>query len=276
MPLFAVRAANNEVPETPPVLKAVQATLVLTKGELTLSVRSKTPLTSEQWDAVDVLKPKHLRFNGNALDDAGMARLAKLDPITVGINENSVLTGKGVANFGEMKSLIGLGTNHSVQPTPESREAFSHHPALESFSTVGPFCIEALLAPKLKRATLEHGSARDEFIGTLAHHPALETLSLGRWGGSTMTDAALKSVATIKTLQKLDVYICALTWQGGLHYLKELPKLSELGLIEVDLPPGDLETIKAQLPGVKVTHTEMTPEARAKREHAASLRAGAR
>ena len=80
------------------------------------------------------------------------------------------------------------------------------------------------MAPKLKRATLEHGSARDEFIATLAHHPSLESLSLGRWGGSTMTDAAFESLATIKNLQKLDVYICALTWQGGLHYLKELPK----------------------------------------------------
>ena len=135
LPVQAEHAANPG--RVPAVLKAVQGTLIPSKGELTLSVRSKTPLTPAQWDAVEVLKPKHLRFNGNALDDAGMDRLAKLDPITVGINENSVLTGKGVAKFGKMKSLIGLGTNHSVQPTPESREAFSHHPALESFSTVG-------------------------------------------------------------------------------------------------------------------------------------------
>lgn len=273
MPMFAMRAANNEVPETPAVLKAVEATLVSIKGELTLSVRSKTPLTSAQWEAVEALKPKHLRFNGNALDDGGMDRLVKLDPITVGINENSALTGLGVAKFGQMKSLVGLGTNHSVQPTPESREAFSHHPTLESFSTVGPFCIEALLAPKLKRATLEHGSARDEFIATLAHHPAVESLSLGRWGGSTMTDAAIESLATIKTLQKLEIYICDLTWKGGLHHLKELPNLTELALIEVELPPGDLETIKAELAKVKVTHTGMTPEAKAKRDRAAALRA---
>ncbi len=52
--MFAVRAANNDVPETPAVLKAAEATLSSMKGELTLSVRSKTPLTSAQWIEVEL------------------------------------------------------------------------------------------------------------------------------------------------------------------------------------------------------------------------------
>lgn len=252
--------------EVPTILKEADAQLSTTNGAFTISLRSKSPLTGAQWDAIDSIKPRHLRFNGNALDDAGMVRLVKLDPITVGINENSILTGKGVARFGNMKSLIGLGTNHSIQPTPESKDAFSHCLMLESFSTVGPFCIEALNAPKLKSAVLEHGSACDPFIVTLANHPTLERLSLGQWGGSTMTDSAFASLATLKNLKTLQIYISAHTYQGGLRFLKAVPKLIELDLMEVDLPPGDLEKLKSDLPKVKITHTEMTPEARAKRE----------
>ena len=256
--------------EVPEALREVNASLSSNNGTVTLNVRSKTPLTPAQWDAIDSAKPKRLLFHGNALDDAGMARLVPLDPVVVFINENSILTGTGVAKFGEMKSLTSLATNHSRQTTPESKDAFSSHPKLESFSTIAPFCIEALYAPKLKSVALAHGSACDSFIATLANHPMLETLSLGQYGGSKMTDASFTSLATLKQLKKLQVYISAHTYEGGLHLLKNLPALTTLDLIEVDLPAGDLEKLQADLPKVKITHTEMTPKSREGRERAAS------
>jgi hypothetical protein len=268
----ALAHAQNKapsLPEVPEVLREVGATLSSSNGIGTLNVRSKTPLTGAQWDAIDVLKPKRVFFHGNALDDAGMVRLVRLDPVVVLINDNSILTGAGVAKFGEMKSLTSLATNHSRQPTPESKAGFSAHPTLESFSTLGPFCIEALSAPKLKSANLDHGAACDAFIATLANHPALETLSLGRYGGSKMTDASFASVATLKHLKKLQVYISAHTFEGGLHLLKNLPALTNLDLLEIDLPPGDLEKLQAALPNVKITHTVMTQAAREKREREA-------
>ena len=256
--------------EVPQALRTAEAAITSDNGRITLSVRSKTPLTPAQWDAIEAVKPKRVMFHGNALDDAGMVRLVRVDPVVVFINENSVLTGAGVANFGKMKSLTSLATNHSRQPTPESKAAFVKHPTLESFSTIAAFCIEALNAPKLKSVTLEHGAANDEAIATLANHPALETLSLGRYGGSTMTDASFASLATLKHLKKLQVYLSAHTYKGGLRLLKNLPALTTLDLIEVDLPAGDLEKLQADLPKVKITHTEMTAQSREKRERAAA------
>lgn len=200
-PLAKAQNKAPAVPDVPEALREANATLSSSNGAITLNVRSKTPLTPAQWDAIDAIKPKRLFFHGNALDDSGMARLVRVDPAVVLINENSILTGAGVAKFGEMTSLTSLATNHTRQATPESRAAFSAHPTLESFSTISAFCIEALSAPKLKSATLEHGSACDAFIATLADHPSLETLSLGRYGGSKMTDASFSSLSTLKHLK---------------------------------------------------------------------------
>ncbi|MEY4484550.1 MAG: hypothetical protein RL693_2002 [Verrucomicrobiota bacterium] len=266
--LVTVHAATTlEVPE---VLRETGATLSSDNGKITFSVRSKTPLTPAQWDAIEAAKPTRLQFHGNALDDAGMARLVRIDPTSVFINENSVLTGPGVAKFGEMKSLTGLATNHSRQATPECKAAFAKHPALESFSTIADFCIEALYAPKLKSVTLEHGAANDVSVASLANHQVLETLSLGRYGGSRLTDAGFASIATLKHLKKLHVFLSAHTYEGGLHLLKNLPELTTLDLIEVELPAGDLQKLKADLPKVKITYVPVTPQTREKREREAA------
>lgn len=250
--------------EVPAVLQSAGASLSSDQGKVTFSVRSKTPLTPEQWDAIEAAKPTRLQFHGNALDDAGMARLVKINPTSVFINENSVLTGPGVAKFGEMKALTGLATNHSRQATPESKDAFSKQTALQSFSTIAAFCIEALYAPNLKSASLEHGAANDESVASLANHKSLESLSLGRYGGSKLTDAGFTSLATIKHLQKLHIFLSDHTYEG-LRHLKDLPELTTLDLIEVDLPSGDLQKLKADLPKVKITYVPVSAQTRAKR-----------
>lgn len=85
-----------------------------------------------------------------------------------------------------------------------------------------------------------------------------------------MTDASFASLATLKRRRKLQVYISAHTYQGGLRLLKSLPALTNLDHVEIDLPPGDLEKLQADLPNVKITHTAMTQASREKRDKAAS------
>ncbi len=117
----------------------------------------------------------------------------------------------------------------------------------------------------MKTVVLEHGAASDAIVARLVNHPAVETLKLGEWGGSTLTDAAMPTLATIKQLSRLQMYLTALSYDG-LRHLKDLPNLQTLDLIEVDLPQGDLERLKADLPKVKITWKAMTPEGRGKRE----------
>ena len=123
-------------------------------------------------------------FSGDALDDAGMSNLVPLDPIFVYVNR-SLLTGTGVARFGEMKSLTGLATLHIVKPTQEAKEALSNHPALETlrlwpkgvawltdasvkhFSTI----------PKLKKLTVDlFVLSYDRGLNLLNELPNLSTL----------------------------------------------------------------------------------------------------
>jgi len=254
-------AQNSQVPEVPEILQDLKPTLATLKGALSLSVTSAQPLTAEQWAAIATLHPKHLRFNGNALDDAGMSRLVAVDPVTVGIN-GSLLTGNGVAKFGEMKSLTGISAMHITKPTPEAKAALANHPALESFATDGAFCIEAVTAPNLHSVDLKHSAADDKFVALLANHPALESVRLWPKGGAGLTDAAFANLVTIPKLKKLVVDCSVLSYAGGLKLLKNFPALEALEFHEAAITEEDLAKLKTDLPKVKILFTPMTPEYR--------------
>lgn len=251
------------LPEVPPALKALNATVAeRPPAGVTLTLDSKTPLTTEQWDAIAALHVRAFAFSGGALDDAGMARLVALDPVAVALN-GSPLTGQGVAKFGEMKSLKALHTMHVTRPTIEAKAALSAHPALEAFSSDGAFTIEAITSPHLQRVDLKHGAADDTFVALLKNHPSLESVRLWAKGYAGLTDASLATLVTIPKLNKLSLEFGVFTYAGGLNRLKEAPKLATLDLKDDAISPEDLEKLKADLPNVKITFTPMTPEYRA-------------
>jgi hypothetical protein len=263
--LTTARAQNKPapLPELPEILKSVKGTLADRKPVgLTLTVDSKTPLSASQWDAIATLRARAFSFGGSALDDAGMARLAALNPEMVTVN-GSLVTGAGAAKFGEMKSLKALHTLHITKPTPEAKAALSTHPTLEVFSSDGAFCIEAVMAPKLQRADLKHGAASDQFVALLKHHPSLESVRLWAKGYAGLSDAAIASLVTIPKLNKLSLEFAVFTYAGGLNRLKEIPGLTTLDLKDVALSPEDLAKLKADLPKVKITFTPMTADYRA-------------
>ncbi len=255
-------AQNAPLPAVPVVLSELKPALALVKGALSLSVTSAQPLTKDQWDAIATLHPKHLSFNENALDDAGMSQLVGLDPITVGINK-SLLTGVGVAKFGEMKSLTGISAMHIVKPTPEAKAALANHPTVESFATDGAFCMEVVTAPNLRSVNLKHSAADDKFVALLANHPSLESVRLWPKGGAWITDAAIAPLTTIPKLKKLTIDLSVLSYEGGLKLLKKIPNLETLEFHEAAISEEDLTKLKADLPKVKLTFTPMTPEYRA-------------
>lgn len=250
------------LPEVPEVLKSVNATLAnRPPAGLTLTVESKTPLTAEQWDAIAGLHARSFSFSGAALDDAGMPRLVALDPEAVFVN-SSPITGNGAAKFGAMKSLKALNTMHTTRPTPEAKAGLSALPALEVFSSDGAFCIEAVMAPHVKRVDLKHGAAADDLVALLKNHPSLESVRLWNKGYASLSDASLATLITISKLNKLSLEFAVLTYAGGLNRLKELPNLATLELKDVALAEEDLAKLKADLPKVQITFTPMTAEYR--------------
>lgn len=274
--LLAVAHAENKasLPQVPEALSSTKASIAEKKPDgLTLTVESTTPLTAAQWQAIASLHLHSFVLAGQALDDAGVGRLGMMDPVMVTVN-GSTVTGKGAAMFGLMKSLKTLHTLHITKPTPEAKAALSTHPTLETFSTDGAFCIEAITAPHLKSVDLKHGAADDSYVALLKNHPSLESVRLWNRNYATLTDACIASLVTLPKLNKLSLEFAAFTYAGGLNRLKEIKSLTTLDLKDVAISDEDLTKLKADLPKVKITFTPMTPEYRAERDAKAAKAAG--
>ncbi len=250
----------------PEALSSLKATIAEKKPDgVTLSVESTTPLTPAQWQAIASLHLHSFVLAGQALDDAGVARLGAMNPVMITVN-GSTVTGKGAAMFGEMKSLKTLHTLHITKPTPEAQATLSVHPTLETFSTDGAFCIEAITAPHLKHVDMKHGAADDRYVAMLKGHPSLESVRLWNRNYATLTDACIASLVTLPKLSKLSLEFAVFTYAGGLNRLKEIHSLTTLDLKDVALSDEDLAKLKADLPNVKITFTPMTAEYRAERD----------
>jgi hypothetical protein len=265
-----VSAANAEtkptLPAVPEVLKPAKGAISMrTQVGLTLSLDSMTPLTEEQWSAVESLHIRSFMLSNNVSDDAAMARFLKLNPIALQFS-HSPMTDAGAATFAEMKSLKVLRMSHTDKLTPRSAVALADHPSLEVFANDGKFGIggmaEIAKAKHLHEILLQHGVSSDANVALFAHHPSLEVVKLWPKGTAALTDAGLAPLATIPNLKELTLELSVFTYAGGLNHLKELPNLEKLTLNEVALSEEDLAKLKADLPKVKITYTPMKPEYR--------------
>lgn len=269
--LFCVFANAGEpkpaLPPVPDALKSANARMSNSLGQPTLSINSDETLTDDQWAAIKSVPVKAYGFGGKCLDDAGMAKLAALNPEGLSM-EHLIITDAGAAKFAEMKSLKILRMSHTDKLTPQSASALADHPSLEVFANDGKFGIGGMAqiatASHLKNMLLQHGVSSDANIALLAKHPSLEVLKLWPSGTAALTDAGIPPLATIPNLKELTIELSVLTYAGGLSKLKESPKLAVLNLKECAISDEDLAKLKADLPKVTVTFTPMKPEYRAK------------
>jgi len=265
---WSVRAGEKPAPlqAIPEILKPLKASLSSRKDfGLTLTMQSEAPLTSEQWDAVAALKVRAFNLNGAVSDDAGMTRLAAMNPEALYFG-HSPMTDAGAAKFSDMKALRILVMSHTDKLTPAAASALANHPALEVFSNDGKFGIggmaQIVTAPKLRVATLQHGVSSDANVALFAKHPSLENLKLWPSGTAALTDKGVAALADISNLKELTIELSVLTYAGGLNRLKELTKLEKLNLNGIATSDDDLAKVKADLPKVAVTFTPMKPEYR--------------
>jgi hypothetical protein len=275
-----LRAADKPpLPPIPEVLKAAKAN-VSDRRDVgrTLTLTSDVPLTPEQWDAVAAMGLRSFNLNGAVSDDAGMARLAEMDPVALSFG-HSPMTDAGGMRFAEMKSLRVLRMSHTDKLTPKSAVALADHPALEVFANDGKFGVGGMAhiatAKRLRDVNLQHGVSSDENIALLARHPGIEVLRLWPSGTAALTDAGIPPLASIPNLRELTIERSVLSYEG-LRHLKTAPKLTKLVLNEIAISDEDLSKLKAELPNVTITHKPMTAEYRQQWDAwAAKVRAGA-
>lgn len=262
-----------DVPELPAVLADVVASrrghgegqgvvLMMRNRKLGVRVSAETSLTSAQWDAIAALKPSWLHFNDKSLTDADMDRLVAIDPEEISLRIIP-LTGTGAKRLGDMKRLTVLETHHMKQPTPEACEALENHPALERYRTAGPFCIDALKAPKLKSVEFAEVAINPENIETLASRSTITSLHLFGHNLITIDAPLLAKVADIRSLETLRITKTVVPYEGALEHLGRLPQLKKLELTEVDVSAEDLARLRQALPKVEIRHTPMSASYRA-------------
>jgi hypothetical protein len=217
-----------------------------------------------------------LNLNGAAgmITDAFIARIA-----TVGSIRDLVFNGADFSDAG-MRQLAGLPHLRSLTLFHPSRgrgdftgagiAALGTLPDFERLTvaggTVGDAAMTAIAAlPRLRELRLWHNQETVEGLRCLASLTQLRTLTLGqRLPGRDATppslcDAALATIAGLTSLEELSLQQAHLT-VAALAGLKQLPKLKKLTASQIDLPAGDVDRLRAALPGVTIAWTAMSEQ----------------
>lgn len=249
-------------------LKAAGHSVKLEKdGTLSAITFAKSEaLTDADYEKLGALKGvTRLTFYGNCtMTDAQAAHVGKLATVEELAINGTALSDDGFKEFAKLKNLKALTIWHlgwqNKALTGTGFAALAGCPKLEQFnfsgSTVGDDGLKALAkVPTLTDVVCYHTRITDAGLQHLKALPKLKGINVGPQFSMRLGDAGLKTLCEIPTLERVTFDETVLTHAGGLKHLKSLKGLKELVLNKTDVSAGDLEKLKAELPGVKITHT---------------------
>jgi hypothetical protein len=223
-----------------------------------LALKTDVPLTEDAWKEITALGPKAAYVGGKGIDDAAIARFAKMG-LQGASFDGTGITDAGLAVFKDAK-LTKLGISHALGFTGSGMTALAGNTTLKElsiggtgFSDVGMPAVASIKGLTLLH--LNHDRITDAGLAAMVNHPALETLMFSPQMTPRLTDASLATVATLKALKELTINDTVLTYDGGLKYLKMLPKLERLTFGKVGITDADLAKLKADLPKVDIKFT---------------------
>ncbi len=144
-------------------------------------------------------------------------------------------TGAGVAHLAELPRLELFGCGGS------------------SFNDEGMAACAKL--PHLRELRIWHTQATDAGVAKLSAMTTLKVVHLGPQFTPRITDAALVSLAGIKSLETVSVMETRLSYEKSLHLMRELPNLKVLELKLTEISEDDLAKVKADLPTAKIDWT---------------------
>ena len=223
-----------------------------------LSLKADAPLSEDAWKEIEALGAKAAYLSGKGFDDAAIARVVKMGIEGLALDGTSI-TDAGLAPFKGAK-ITKLTLAHALALKGPGAAALANHPTLAELSIGGTGFGDAgmphIASMKgLKKLSLNHDQVTDAGLEALAGHPSLETLMFSPQMTPRLTDASLKTAATLKALRELTINDTVLTYDGGLKLLKELPSLQRLTLGKVGVTEEDMAKLKADLPKVEIKFT---------------------
>ena len=237
-----------------------------------LTLNKSENLTDADYERIGRLtRIAQLTFYGTCkMTDANAAHVGKLATLEELAINGTALSDEGFTHLGKLVNLRKLTFWHlgwqKVAITGKGFAELGNCPKLESFgfagSTVGDEGLKALTRVKqLKRLVCYHTRVTDAGLACLKELPELREVNVGPQFSMRLGDAGLAVLAAIPTLESITYEETILTRDGSLKHLKNLQGLRELKLNKTEISTADLESLKADLPKVKIEHTP--PEAKA-------------
>ncbi len=204
------------------------------------------------------LSAEDQRFN-----DEAAAQLTGLERLEKFFSNGAQLTDDGFKSLASWKSLKQIGFDHwfrtvKDRPIGAGLAQLAALPNLESIRLggcmVGAEAIEALATIKtLKKIDVYHTFyVNDDALLPLQKLPDLQIFIAGPQFSPRLTDAALRNLSGIKSLEEIRLSETLLTWEGGFKHLAALPKLKKLYLPKVVASEEDIAKLKAELPNLAV------------------------
>jgi len=208
------------------------------------------------------LSAEDLRFN-----DEAAAQLTGLDRLERFFSNGAQLTDEGFKSLAAWKSLKQLGFDHwfrtvKDKPIGAGLAELAVLPNLESVRLggcmIGLEAMEALATIKtLKKLDVFHTFyVNDEALVPLQKLPDLRVLIAGPQYQPRLTDAALRILSGVKSLEEINLTETWLTYDGGFKHLAALPNLKKLTIQKVIASEEDVAKLKAELPNLTVQWTQ--------------------
>jgi hypothetical protein len=211
------------------------------------------------------LNAEDRRFN-----DEAAAELTGLDKLEKFFSNGAQLSDDGFKALASWKSLQQIGFDHwfRTQKDKPIGAGLAHLAALPQLETIrlggcmiGIEATEALATIKtLKKIDVFHTFyVNDEALVPLQKLPDLRIFIAGPQYQPRITDAALKILAGIKSLEEISLTETWLTYEGGFKHLAALPNLKKLSIPKVVASEEDVDKLKAAMPNLVVEWTQPDP-----------------
>ncbi len=201
------------------------------------------------------------RFN-----DEAAAQLTGLDKLEKFFSNGAQLSDDGFKALASWKSLKQIGFDHwfrtqKDKPIGAGLAHLAALPQLESIRLggcmIGIEATEALATIKtLRKIDVFHTFyVNDDALVPLQKLPNLRVFIAGPQYQPRITDATLKILSGIKSLEEISLTETWLTYDGGFKHLAALPNLKKLSIPKVVASEEDVNKLKALMPGLVVEWT---------------------
>jgi len=256
------------------IVRPLEAKGVKTKkkgGVVTeLSIGPLKTITPDDYKAVGrcrSLVALSLNAEEQRFDDEAAAQLTGLDKLERFFSNGAKLSDDGFKSLASWKSLKQIGFDHwfRTQKDKPIGAGLAHLAALPNLESIrlggcmiGIEAMEALATVRtLRKIDVFHTFyVNDDALVPLQKLPDLRVFIAGPQYQPRITDAALKNLSAIRSLEEINLTETWLTWEGGFSHLTALPNLKKLSIPKVVASEEDVNKLKAAMPGLVVEWTQ--------------------